>query len=76
MTAAAHLRTQVKLCETQGYARDPSPRPGVVLPWRHIGEGRFEALPADVRELQARRGHHAAFALSVLVACAAVVLSD
>ena len=42
------------------------------LPWWPVCNGRFETLPPDVLELQAKRGHHAAFVLSAVVALAAM----
>lgn len=67
-------RLEVKLCKDEGFAREPSDRPGQQHPWRSVSRGRFEELPPDVRELQAKRGHHAAFVVSVIVALLAVAM--
>ncbi|KAL1525732.1 hypothetical protein AB1Y20_020576 [Prymnesium parvum] len=65
---------EVKLADTQGFAREPAARPGHAPHWRIVCEGHFEELPPDVRQLQGQRGYHAAFVAAVLVAVAAAVL--
>ena len=60
-------RMEVRLREGRGHSREASDRPRA---WVAVCEGRFAPPPPELRELRARRSHHALFLGVVCLACA------
>ena len=54
----AATRTEVRLGDRQGHAREPSNRPGHAAAWLLVCEGGFHVMPLELRALRGRQQHH------------------
>ena len=72
----AATRTEVRLGDHQGHAREPSNRPGHAAAWLPVCEGGFHVLPRELRALRGRQQHHYVVltVIGVLLARAAVTM--